>query len=145
MQFPISIGLHRSFFLALLTLLVHLAAMSVICLPDWPVLWVIAGVGGLLLSLLWNWQRQAPAIVALRLLDDGQIECRRAGASDFSTAQLLPGATAHPWLTLFRVQDEAGRVTILVAPDSAGAEERRRLRLWLRWRADFNQLPSDAL
>lgn len=46
---------------------------------------------------------------------------------------LLPGSIAVPWLILLRFRDENGRFLALpILPDSAPAEDFRRLAVWLR-------------
>jgi len=62
-----------------------------------------------------------------------------AGDGDFVPAQLLPGAAVHPWLTVLRLRNAAGRVCVLcLTVDSLKKEDFRRLRVFLRWRADFS-------
>lgn len=144
MQFPITIGLHRSFFLIGGYLLAHALALVVVWLPEWPVL-VSSGLAALVVVFaLMGWRKISPANLHLRLLATGHLEC--AVSSDaYAPALLLPGATVHPWLTVLRIEHTGKSRVILVAPDSASREDRRRLRVWLRWRADFNSSAGDGL
>ena len=145
MQFPILIGLRRSYLLLWLLLLPHLLAVLVLCLPAWPRVWVGAGLGLILISLLWNWQHWPPSCTELRLHADGRMESRLSESQNFAEALLQPGAKVHPWLTVLRVKVSGRKILLVVAPDSATAEARRRLRLWLRWRHDPLASSSDDL
>lgn len=139
MQFPITIGLHRSRFLGYALLGASgLATGLILCLPR------STGILAVFLALCWGcsalaWRRLAPAVQALRFEQDGAMQILAAGVADYAPAMMQAGATVHPWLTVFRVVSEDGRRhTVLIAPDSASAEDFRRLRVFLRWRADFS-------
>lgn len=138
MQFPIIIGLRRSLLLVLAPIGIHAAALVAVLLPEWPpavrtaalCLLLASGVRSAILSRL--------PVTALRLLPDGRIECRLKGEEAFSSAELLPLATVHPLLTVLHLLAGDQRRTVVLVPDSGCAEELRLLRIWLRWRADFN-------
>lgn len=138
MQLPITVGLHRSRFLSLGLVLAHLAVVAIVLAAPW-----VMGVKALLLSCLlvsgtlgWRWM--APRVECLRLLADGGMEGRLLGGANYESFALFGSATVHQWLTVFRVAGEAGRFAVVIAPDSINAEDFRRLRVWLRWRADFS-------
>lgn len=80
----------------------------------------------------------------LRLLPDGGLQIR-AGA-DWETVTPLSGSIATPLLSIVRYRRDGSRRSgsALVLPDSADDDARRRLRVWLRWRADFDRLPPPA-
>lgn len=137
MHFPITIGVRRSSFLALLVLLAHAAAALILFLPDWPLGLVAFITFVVLISAVISWRQCQPDVQAVRLLADGRLECLCRGEDQFAEAQLLPGATVHPLLTVMRLQCRQKTRSIVVLPDSASAEDRRRLRVWLRWRAGF--------
>ena len=143
MQFPITIGLHRSFYLIGGYFLVHVLALLVVWLPAWPTV-VSIGLSALIVLLAFaGWRQINQTDLHLRLLATGHLECAVSGA--YLPAMLLPGATVHPWLTVMRIELAGKTKVILVAPDSASREDRRRLRVWLRWRADFNSSAGDGL
>ncbi|PKO34897.1 MAG: hypothetical protein CVU34_05255 [Betaproteobacteria bacterium HGW-Betaproteobacteria-7] len=139
MQFPITIGLHRSRFLdRLLIALALLAGCAILAFPKAPAL-----QGGLLLVVavlfIWSWRRLAPTLAAIRLERGGNILACGTVDSEFGEASLLRCATVHPWLTVFRLALADGRQhTIVLAGDSMGGEDFRCLRVFLRWRAQFN-------
>ena len=145
MQFPITIGLHRSRFIDLIVLLVALlASVAALYFPrSTPVLasilvliWIIAG---------FSWWQLSPRLSAIRLERNGQILIAGHGQSEFISANLLPGATVHPWLTALGLRGEDGVVVTLIATvDSLKAEDFRRLRLFLRWRVELSAADDDA-
>ncbi len=145
MQFPITIGLHRSRFLDLGFGFIALLASGVILtfpqsalfqLLIFTAIWVAAGIA---------WRQLSPKCSAIRLEHSGQISVVCHGTNDFLPAELLPDATVHPWLTVFRLKTESGDAFILFATvDSLKRQNFRRLRVFLRWQADFNALNDDA-
>lgn len=139
MQFPVTIGLHRSFLAERILLAISLIAASVALAVPWPpiigalLVLLVAGLGFL------AWRGLQPSVSALRLDRDGSIGIRAVGADDFVDANLLPRATVHPWLTVCRLAVAVGHPHLLVlAPDSMDGEDYRRLRIFLRWRARFS-------
>lgn len=139
MQFPITIGLHRSSFLAVAIAAAHLAAAVVVLVPSWSTELKAASLAGVTFSAIWAWRWRRPLVDGLRLFDDGRLECRLAGGTDFLQAELLPSATVHPWLTVVPLKiDGRNKLAVVVPPDSTHPEDFRRLRIWLRWRAEFS-------
>lgn len=60
-------------------------------------------------------------------------------------AELMPGAIVHPWLTVVRLKTDGGRMCTLIATvDNLEREDFRRLRVFLRWQADFSVRGDDA-
>jgi toxin CptA len=138
-QFPITIGLRRSRFPAVVLLaLALLASLVALFFPRSLPLRV-----ALLLAIwgiaLWAWRRLALPLAALRLEADGGIQV--AGErQDFLPATILPGATVHPWLTVLRLELADGRrCALLVTTGTTSPDEFRRLRVFLRWRACFRR------
>ncbi len=145
MQFPIIIGLHRSRFMDLALLVVAMAlGATVLAFPTgFP--FRLACLLVILLLAVQIWRRLSPRLSAIRLEKTGQLSVFPAGADEFVAATLLPGATVHPWLSIARLQTDDGRIHILiVAPDSTEPQGFRRLRVFLRWRADFSGLGDGA-
>ncbi|WP_157651295.1 protein YgfX [Dechloromonas denitrificans] len=145
MQFPISIGLHRSRFLDLLVLLSALSASGAILL--WPqaittqllvlvATWFLAAMA---------WRGLTPRFSALRLERSGQISVAIDASAPFAPARLLPGSSVHPWLTIIRLEiDAKQQSTLIAAVDGLKEDDFRRLRVFLRWQADFNASADDA-
>ena len=144
MQFPITIGLHRSRFLdigfgmvmALATLLISIwpqaSPFRLLALP------AIAFAGGL------AWRRLAPALAAIRLESDGSVSVMAHGSAEFVAATLLPSAFVHPWLCVLRLKMPDGRIMSLNATvGSINCQNFKRLRVFLRWRAKFSE-PADV-
>lgn len=144
MQFPITIGLRRSHFLdvslGFVTLFASLVALGfpqslALRLFFCGVIWVLA-------TLVW-WQLSLK-FVAIRLERGGQVLISCDGG-EFLAAELLQGATVHPWLTVVRFKTEDARVRRLIATvDSLNRQDFRRLRVFLRWQADFSGLNDDV-
>ena len=139
MQFPITIGLRRSRFLdrALLALML-LAGGAILVFPRSTSLQVAVLLAIGVLSL-YSWRCLRPTLSVIRLERDGNVMAVAAGASEFSEATLLHGATVHPWLTTFRLEmADGGRHSVVIAGDCMTREDFRRLRVFLRWRAQFS-------
>jgi toxin CptA len=138
-QFPITIGLHRSCFLDRAVLAIALVASSVILVFPRSTA-ILAGI----LLLTWvgaavAWWQLKPALSKLRLLADGRFEVLPIGAAEFQPIRCLPGATVHPWLTVVRIEmPDSQRFTLLLTVDTMSQDAFRRLRVFLRWRADLD-------
>ena len=145
MQFPILIGLRRSRFLDIGVLAITLVASAVVLAFPQPVIiqlmilaatWIIAAI---------TWQKLSPKLSAIRLERDGQVSIRRFGENEFFVAELLPGATVHPWLSVVKLKAEAGDTCIVIATvDSLNKQNFRRFRVFLRWQAGFRAASDDA-
>jgi hypothetical protein len=74
------------------------------------------------------------AIRGFRVQRDGRIEVESPSGA-LRTGWLAAGSFVAPWLVIVRWRPEGARrdATVLVLPDMAPAEERRRLRVLLRW------------
>ena len=146
MQFPITIGLHRSRILDGILLLVVVLAF-VVCL-SWPASIEIR-LAGLLVILGGAWRifRQLkPELPVVRLGRAGDFSAIANGSGEFAQLQALPGMVVHSWLTVIRFRSEAGeRFMLVLTLDSTGTpEEFRRLRVFMRWRAMPSGATSDA-
>lgn len=143
MQFPIIIGLHRSFlFDAALGLTAALAsAMALVYSGPMPMrisllllVWMVAALA---------WRKMAPIGLRLRMERDGRLSIERDAQNGFMPASLLAGAVVHPWLTVARLRDDGGQtIALVVVRDSLEADDFRRLRMFLRWRAKINGAES---
>lgn len=144
MQFPITIGLHRSRILDVILVLAALTATAAIlgfqCSPP-----VRTGLLTVVLVLtIQAWRSLTPTIKAIRLERTGDIFIALIGGSDFVQAAPKPAATIHPWLTIVRLATADGRTaTLIAAVDSQNRADFRRLRMFMRWQANFSELSDD--
>lgn len=70
----------------------------------------------------------------MMFMGDGSIRVADTPGAEFRPVRILPGGIVHPWLTTLRYREEAGRtVQVIVAVDSIGDDDFRRLRILLRW------------
>lgn len=139
MQLPITIGLHRSSFQrGFLIVTALLASVVVLFFPR------SVAVQAALLLMVWgvtlfSWRRLASPLSAIRLETSGQVQAAITDSHEFRAATILPGATVHPWLTVLRLEFAAGeRCTLLLTPGAMPADDFRRLRVFLRWRAELS-------
>ena len=133
MQFPIIIELHRSRNLLLLLLLLHLlAAASLIALP---LSWVLSVCFLVPLAVSVYYVFSPRKIVALRLFEHGQLDCRLLGGG-WLAASLMPESTVfNPLVVLrLRIDEEPGVNSLALIADHFRSDDFRILRLWLRWR-----------
>jgi len=127
--------------LAVLLVIVHLIAGAcvLIFLPAWWAAAILAAA--LCASLVFHLRRDAlrlsgDAVIEVTLRDRGRCQLLTRGGA------LLEGTVAGSsfvsgLFTVVNVRLDGGRKlrSVAVMPDSAPAEERRRLRVWLRYRA----------
>jgi toxin CptA len=142
-QFPIIIGLHRSFFLDRLGLTVSIVAAASLAATPWP--WPFRILGPLLCLLAWAWSRKPlTAGQSLIIEQPGQF-IRQTADGERQRLRCLPGATVHPWLTVVRLRDEAGKtVTLVFTVDNISAADFRRLRTVMRWQGACADAAGDA-
>ncbi len=145
MQFPITIGLRRSFLIWLLPLLGLAVSLILLMLP------LAANIRGLMavVSLLGVacliWQKaHISRIQSLRLSADGSMSVAFADTPGyFLPVSLQPGATVHPWLTVMRLQAGKKIYRAVLTPESIDRDDFRRLRVFLRLAAKFNGPDAD--
>lgn len=145
MQLPITIGLHRSRFLdAFIVSGALLASAGALAFPGESL--IQAGVLSLAcLFAFWALRQLTPSNSALRLEQNGDISLLSISKNEFKAARILPGATVHPWLTVVRYKyPERPVQTLIVTVDSLKAADFRRLRVFLRWRAEISETSDDA-
>lgn len=87
---------------------------------------------GVLGGLAWYWRR-IRAASTIRIAADGRLQCREAGA--WHDMEVLGDSLASPFLIVLRYRSaaSAGAQTRVLLPDSAAADDLRRLRVSLRW------------
>lgn len=135
MQFPVLIGLRRSFLLPATGLSLLLPVLPLVFLAPHPFPWRIAYLLCCLLVLLAAARSWLRPPLALALLADGRIRL----AGEEAGRRVLGGTCIHPWLTVFRLENGQKRpLTVVVTVDSLNREDFRRLRVFLRWRLPLN-------
>lgn len=144
MQFPITIGLGRSRFLVLALVATVLLAIGMVMAMPWSIgVRVVICLLVLITAVLARRQLEnSPS--AIRLEQSGKILLAPSGTERFIDASLLPGATVHPWLTVVRLKTEEGPFLLIVAVDTTKQEDFRRLRVFLRWRAEISAAGGDV-
>jgi toxin CptA len=143
-QFPITIGLHRSRFLALaLASLVLLAVGMVMAMP-WSIGVRLAICLFVSITAVLAGRQLGNLPAAIRLEQSGKILLAPSGTEQFVGASLLPGTTVHPWLTVVRLKTEERQFLLIVAVDTLKQEDFRRLRIFLRWRAEISAAGADV-
>lgn len=107
-----------------------LVAVGLAALPAGTQLALGAGVIGL---TAWNWRR-AGVQGTFRLVADGRLQCRD-GQGAWCDIEVLGDSLVSPALVVLRYRTAAdSRVRCLtLLPDSAAADDLRRLRVSLRW------------
>ena len=144
MQLPKTIRLRRSRLVDGILLVSTVFGLLALAFAAWPLFTSCLLAVVTLLAAFSAAHALTPRIRALRIAEDGRVSCLAAGESEFSPVRVLPGATAHPWLTVMRLAHAEGKSLIVVAPDSAAPDEFRRLRVWLRWRAPVSDVSGDS-
>lgn len=144
MQFPITIGLRRSRFLGLALVATVLLAVGMVMAMPWSIGTRVAICLSVSMTALFAGRQLGNLPSAIRLEQSGNILLAPCGTEQFIDADLLPGATVHPWLTVARLKTEEGQFLLIVAVDSMKQEDFRRLRVFLRWRTEISAVGADV-
>ena len=118
-----------------LTLMAGAALASAwVSLPDLALAPIAAGI---MLALVWHipasLQRGKQAVQALELSAEGKVRWQN-GSGQWHDAQILASSYVSAWLVVMNLGAREGRTrSVVLLPDSAAAEDLRRLRVWLRW------------
>jgi toxin CptA len=134
-QLPITIPLRRSPRLLWVLGLAHLAAVGLL----WPLVIPVAAKVPLAAAILFSAWRSLgrafrPAYAALHLGKDGTLEVD-GGSGARLAAAVLPQTTVLPGLVVLLLRLGRHTVSLALPRDAMAADDHRRLRLWLRWRA----------
>jgi toxin CptA len=136
-------------------------AVAAVLLADLP-----PGVqfGGLVVMALYFWAdwlmqflsraRSAPAPTAtvgawLKCHDDGRLTLSQSGQNDLSDqwhpVAVQPDTFVSPWLTVlrYRLPGQRWSQSLVILPDSLPADDFRRLRVWLKWKAQTGEQPAE--
>lgn len=139
------IHLQPSYRLVTILSLAH-SAVAILLWPlalSWGVKAILVTL--LLISLIYYLRKDAllvanNAVVALTLTDE--MSCVLAMRSGrLMACSVLGNSFVAPYLTVINLQSEGKfcERSVVILPDSLGAEEFRRLRVWLRWRWKSDQ------
>ena len=134
---PLSLHLGPSRVLALLLVLVHLLALLALAVSLDGLPLVLASAGATLSAALTAaeaMQQRANSPTEIDLKSDGRAAWRNARGR-WHEGELAKGGFASTWLILVPLSGPGWRRKwVVVGPDAASADDRRRLRVWLRWR-----------
>lgn len=110
-------------------------------ITDVPITGAAAGTAVLGLSLRFYLRRMAllrspQSIVAIEIGEDGKFAFQTLDGR-WHAARLRQSSFVSPWLTVLNLSPENARWmrNVVILPDSVQADEFRRLRVWLRWKA----------
>lgn len=139
MRFPITIGLHRSFFASALIFGLGIGVCIVLWTPVWPIEYRLPAFFLALISVGHSWRRHQPKFWGLRLEKNGTLNILESRFSTPVEAGLLKPLVVHYWLIVFSYQNIDGRSQrVILFPDSASREQLRRLRVILRWQTSIS-------
>ena len=143
MQFPITIGLHRSRFLdGGIGIALILVSSAVWAFPGQLAIRLTLQILGVLLAIF-AWRQLKPKLRAIRLEPSGELSLKTVSAEEFLPAEILHGASVHPWLTVLRLRmGDQTVIPLIVAVDSINGTNFRRLRVFLRWRVNSTDLAA---
>ncbi len=130
------VELRHSFQLAGLLSAAHVLALvsAWISLAGWPLYLVMAGILVSATSYFTEtFHRSAGAVTALELHADGRAAWRDRGGDWHECRLRRDNFVAVPLIVIGLDQAKATCRWIVLLPDSAPADELRRLRVWLRW------------
>ncbi len=107
-------------------------ALLAVGLAALPAGWKLALGAGVIGLAGWSARRTAP-VTRLRIGADGELQCQDA-AGEWRAMAVLGDSFVSPVLIVLRYRDGGGAVrTRTLLPDSAAADDLRRLRVSLRW------------
>ena len=145
MQFPVVIGLRRSRISdVVILILAILGTLSIFYFSR--TLLIQSGM----LFVTWffaflAWINLAPFFPAIRLERNGHIFATSKEGVGFSQVTMQPYSLVHSWLTIVRLKTELGHIrTLVITGDSITNTEFRYLRMFLRWKAEFNAPGDDV-
>ena len=142
---PLSVRLRPSPVLAFLLLIGHLLGLLALAVSlDGPAL--VLAAAGLVLSAIRTvgeaFQRWADSAFELDLREAGRAAWRDRRGTWHETS-IASGGYVSPWLIIMPLAGLGWRRKwIVIASDAASRDDRRRLRIWLRWRPGKNA-PDD--
>ena len=137
MQLPLTLNLQPSRKLALLLVVAHLAALTVVGLIDLPA-WITLALILLVAISLWTTRTHwcgARRIVVLRLHDKGVLEFVRQN-HELGECSIHLQSTVTPLMTVILLRQRKRLESLVLLSDSLSQDDYRRLRTWLRWQVE---------
>ena len=144
------ISISRSPLMAAVLTVMHAAAAACLLAYAPRLSWVLAGVGALVASLVFHLWRDAlllasHSLVEISVLEDGSCVLLDRGGVELQ-GRVMKSTFVSPLLIAINVRQESGgHRSLVLLPDSAPAEDRRRLRVWLRHAIRPDQTGSAGL
>jgi hypothetical protein len=119
----------------------HILAGVAVCLLPLPMLLRAGGLVLLGLLFIRQWHACARHLPGLLLRRDGRLELMSGGAPPV-VADIEGDTLVWPWLVVLHLRTEDGaRRALPLFPDAFDATDaHRRLRVWLRWRAETHSV-----
>jgi len=129
----LTLSIHPSRWLRTALALLHLLAAAAVLLAYLAV-WVQAVLLIAVAASLGLHLRPRPSL-EIRCEADGRLLLQKDG--DWQVASLQPATMVTPWLSAlqFRLGESRRTRTLAILPDSLPADDFRRLRVWLKWKA----------
>jgi hypothetical protein len=78
-----------------------------------------------------------PPVAAMILKSDGRMELERRDGARIEAA-VHPQTTVFAWLVVLLLRTETGTLALTLPLDALGVDGHRKLRLWLRWKAELS-------
>jgi hypothetical protein len=120
-------------------LLMHFIFVAAVlaCLP--AQLWLLAAAPFSLAYCLRadGWWLRRPGPNSVTVGPRGELTVNFAGQTQ--DARLLPSSMVWSWLTVLQLESEGRRLSLMLLPDSASFEARRRINMYVRWFAEPKQ------
>ena len=134
---PLSVRLRPSPVLAFLLITGHLLGLLALAVSMDGVALMLAAAGLVLSAVRTGgdaFQRWEDSPLELALRDGGRAAWRDRGGRWHETS-VASGGYVSPWLIIVSLAGSGWRRKwIVIPPDAASSDDRRRLRVWLRWR-----------
>jgi toxin CptA len=136
------ITLSRSGLLAVILLLAHACAVSLVLMMELPQWLKVAAASALILQCVFLIYRRAlllgaQAVLALEVASDHRMNIlmRRAG---WRPCDVLGSTYVTPYLTIMNLHLAGERMArhVVLLPDSLDGDDFRKLRVWLKWKND---------
>lgn len=137
MELPLRLQLQPSRYYLVFLASGHILAGVAVCLLPVPMLLRVGGLALLVLLFVRQWYACSRRLPGLLLRRDGKLELLCDGDAPV-VADIEGDTLVWPWLVVLHLRTEEGaRRALPLFPDAFGAADaHRRLRVWLRWRAE---------
>lgn len=129
----LTLTLRPSRWLVWAIVVIHLLSFGALLLAELAWFYRVPMAIAVAISQMWNLRKGGETV--LRCLPDGNLAV--LAGDDWQTVSLMPDTRVLLWLVVLRYREEEGSKvkSQVVLPDSLDQDDFRRLRVWLRWRA----------